>query len=86
MRTELSGKKLELLKETVPKATHVAVLWNPAGGADEVEGELKAAAPYLKIQLHVLEASASADEFEKAFRDATKARAAALVTTADPAG
>ncbi len=84
LRTELAGKKLELLKETVPKASYVAVLWNPAVRAEEIE-ELKAAAPSLKIQLRVLEVRV-ADEFEKAFREATKVRAGALVVTSDPAG
>jgi ABC-type uncharacterized transport system substrate-binding protein len=84
MRTDLAGKRLELLKETVPKHAHVAVLWNPAVRAEEIE-ELKAAAPSLKIQLRVLEVRV-ADELEKAFRDANKARAGALILTADPAG
>src|SRR6266550_6847590 len=84
LRTELAGKKLELLKETVPKASYVAVLWNPAVRSEEIE-ELKAAAPSLKIQLRVLEVRV-ADEFEKAFREATKVRAGALVVISDPAG
>ena len=84
LRTELAGKKLELLKETVPKHAHVAVFWNPAVRAEEI-AELKAAALPLKIQLHVLEVRV-ADEFAKAFRDATKARAGALIVTSDPAG
>jgi len=55
LRTELAGKRLELLKETVPNYAHIAALCNPAAGpAGELE-ELKAAAHSLKIQLHVLE-------------------------------
>jgi putative tryptophan/tyrosine transport system substrate-binding protein len=84
LRTELAGKKLELLKETVPKHAHVAAFWNPAARTEEI-GELKAAAPSLKIQLHVLEVRV-ADELEKAFREATKARAGALIVTTDPTG
>ena len=84
LRTELAGKKLELLKETVPKHARVAVLWNPAVRAEEIE-ELKAAAPSLQIQLRVLEVRV-ADEFEKAFREAINVRAGALIVTADPAG
>lgn len=30
---ELDGKRLELLKETLPRLTRVAVVWNPTGGA-----------------------------------------------------
>ena len=29
--TELTGKRLEMLKETIPKLSRVAVLWNPQG-------------------------------------------------------
>ena len=29
---DLSGKRLELLKETIPKLSRIAVLWNSSGG------------------------------------------------------
>jgi len=79
----LAGKRLELLKETIPKLTRVAVLWNPQnpGNAQQwKESQLPARA--LGLQLHSMEVS-SADKFESAFEDATKARSAALAVTLD---
>jgi len=52
---ELSGKQLELLKEIVPKLSHVAVLGNSAvpGNAEALK-ELKLAAEALKLQRQYL--------------------------------
>ena len=36
MTTELAGKRLELLKEMVPKLSRVAVLWNPQGATSQL--------------------------------------------------
>src|SRR5215510_14404430 len=35
MGSVLAGKRLEILKETIPKLTRVAMLWNPANAANE---------------------------------------------------
>ena len=81
MASELAGKRLELLKDTVHKLSRVAVLWNPrsAGGTEEwKESQLPARA--LGLQLHSMEVS-SADKFESAFKEAIKARSAALAVT-----
>jgi len=75
---ELSGKHLELLKDTVPKLTRVAVLWNPEASISTLgwkESQLPARA--LGLQLYSMEIS-SADKFDKAFEDATRARVAAV--------
>ena len=80
----LAGKRLEFLKETVPKLSRVAVLWNPQnpGNAQQwKESQLPARA--LGLQLHSMEVS-SADKFESAFKEAAKARSAALAVTPDP--
>jgi putative ABC transport system substrate-binding protein len=81
---DLGTKRLELLKEIVPKLTRVAVLPSPGSRGLELK-ELEAVAPSLKLQLHIMEVRA-ADDFEKAFEGATKARAEALALTADPTG
>ena len=75
---ELSGKHLELLKDTVPKLTRVAVLWNPEASISTLgwkESQLPARA--LGLQLYSMEIS-SADKFDKAFEDATRARVGAV--------
>jgi len=77
----LAGKRLELLKETVPKLSRVAVLWDPKdpGSAQEWK-ESQLPARELGLQLHSMEAS-SADKVESAFNEASKARSAALAVT-----
>ena len=82
--TDLGVKRLELLKEIFPKLTRVAVLPSPGSLGLELK-EMRAAAPSLKIQLHILEVRV-ADDLERAFEGATKLRAGALAMTADPTG
>jgi putative tryptophan/tyrosine transport system substrate-binding protein len=78
---DLSGKRLELLKETVPKLSRVGVLW--AGGGNQWRA-IQAAARDLHLQVHSMEIR-SDNDFEGAFKNAIKARIGALtVTTATP--
>ena len=79
--TELSGKRLELLKEVVPKISHVGVLWD-ADDPDAAIGfkEYEAAARALKIQLQSLEVRGPNPDLEGAFQAAAKGRASALIT------
>jgi putative ABC transport system substrate-binding protein len=78
---ELAGKRLELLKETVPKLSRVAVLWEPRSVASAQEWkESLHPARELGLQLHSMEVS-SADQLESAFKEAIKARSAALAVT-----
>jgi putative ABC transport system substrate-binding protein len=80
----LAGKRLELLKETVPKLSRVAVLWNPQNPGSAYQWkESQVPARELGLQLHSMEVS-SADRFEIVFKEAIKARSAALAVTADP--
>ena len=54
---ELNVKRLELLKGAVPRVSRVAVLANPAGPSTAaILKELEAAAPALRVKLHVLKA------------------------------
>jgi putative ABC transport system substrate-binding protein len=77
----LAGKRLELLKDTVPKLSRVAVLWNPQNpGNVQQWKEIQLPARALGLQLHSMEVS-SADKFESAFTEAIKARSAALSVT-----
>ena len=69
----LAGKRLELLKETIPKLSRVAVLWNPQDPSPAQQWkESQVAARELGLQLHSMEVS-SADKYEDAFKEATKA-------------
>ena len=84
MPPELAGKRLELLKEMVPKLSRVAVLWNPQSASSTLTWkEIQLPARQLGIQLHSLEVR-SPNDFDKAFEDATRARAGALVILPDP--
>jgi putative tryptophan/tyrosine transport system substrate-binding protein len=84
MSYELSGKRLELLKEMVPKLSRVAVLWSPLSTTSKsIWKDLQLPARQLGVQLHSLEVR-SPDEFDKAFEDASKARAGALLILASP--
>ena len=78
---ELAGKRLELLKEIIPKLSRVAVLWHPGNlGSEQIWKASQLAARGLGLQLHSMEVT-SADKFEGAFQEATKARSAALAVT-----
>jgi ABC-type uncharacterized transport system substrate-binding protein len=80
----LAGKRLELLKETVPKLSRVAVLWDPQNpGSAQQWKESQLPARELGLQLHSIEVS-SADKFDAAFKEATKARSAAVAVLASP--
>ncbi len=80
---ELSGKRLQLLKEATPKATLVAVIWNPThpAGADALR-ETEAAARSLGLRLRSVEARSPAD-LDVAFKTVTGARPSALITLGD---
>jgi putative ABC transport system substrate-binding protein len=79
MSLELEGKRLELLKEAVPTASRVGVLFNPASSnAVHLWRETESAARSLGVQLHALEVR-HADELEPAFITATSAGVDALI-------
>ena len=75
MADELGGKRLELLKEAVPKLARVAVLYDPAipGSALEVKEVLPVAARALGLTVQPWEVRA-ADGFERVFAALNKQR------------
>jgi putative tryptophan/tyrosine transport system substrate-binding protein len=79
----LSAKRLQLLKETVPRLTRIAVLWNPdtRWHAKAVE-ELKAVAPSLSIKLSFVSVR-TPEEFSPAFSAISRAHAQALYVLSD---
>src|SRR5438105_7291873 len=84
MLAEASAKQLALLKETVPSASPVAVLWNPANPVWQASAlkQTEAAARAMGLRLQLLEARGP-DELESAFVAMTKERASALFVPAD---
>ena len=80
----LAGKRLELLKETVPKLFRVGLLWNPqAQGSTQQWKESQLAARELGLELQSMEAS-SADRYADSFKEATRAHSTAIAVTQDP--
>jgi putative tryptophan/tyrosine transport system substrate-binding protein len=85
LNQEVIEKRLELLHETVPAATLMALLVNPASPS-QTESTLKdaqAAARRLGLQLHILHASSESD-FDLLFADLEQQRARALMIGSDP--
>ena len=82
---ELAGKRLELLREVIPKLSNVGVLW----AADD-EGSAKgfkeyvSAASALKISLHSVEVNGPKPDFNAAFQVANKSHVKALATIRSP--
>ena len=75
LNRELGGKRLELLKEAVPKVARVAVLYDPAipGSVLEVKEVLPVAARALGLTIQPWEVRA-ADDFERVFAAMSKQR------------
>jgi len=79
----LAGKRLELLKESIPNVGRIAALWNPEESSS-AQGwkESQRPARELGLQLHSMEVS-RADKFADAFKDA-KANSTAIVVMGSP--
>jgi putative tryptophan/tyrosine transport system substrate-binding protein len=76
---DLTGKRLELLKEVIPKLTHVAVLWDPSGGQALANfKDTEVAARALGVQVQSLEVT-NPEDFERAFKAATEKRSQGLI-------
>ena len=84
LNPDLGGKRLALLKETVPKVSRVAVLWNPTNAAKPLElKSTQVAAEALGVRVTSVEVREPTD-FAPAFAAIGKARSNALITFADP--
>jgi putative ABC transport system substrate-binding protein len=81
---ELSGKRLELLKEIVPKLSRVAVLGtSTVPGHSQMIREIERAAKAFSVKLQYLDVLDS-KSIENAFRAASKERAEAILTLQSP--
>jgi putative ABC transport system substrate-binding protein len=78
---ELSGKRLELLKEAVPKASRLAVLWdptNPSTAFELRETQVMARSLVKRVSIQAVSVR-DPNEFESAFAAMTRERAGALI-------
>jgi putative ABC transport system substrate-binding protein len=84
MATELSAKQLELLHETVPGITRVAVVWNPTTPSHgPALKQTEAAVRRLGMQLSKIEAR-SGSELDGAYTTAAREHAGAVLLLASP--
>jgi putative ABC transport system substrate-binding protein len=78
---EIFGKQLQILKETIPHTSRVAILSNPADPSFAFQArEVEAAARTLRIRLQPVEARGP-EEFDNAFAAMARERAEALLVT-----
>jgi putative tryptophan/tyrosine transport system substrate-binding protein len=84
INTELASKRLELLRELVPKATVAALLVNPTSPeiTKAVTTDLQSTARKLGLELHVVQASAEGD-FDTVFANLARLGVGALVIAPD---
>jgi putative ABC transport system substrate-binding protein len=81
---ELSGKRLDLLKEAIPQLSRVAVLWNAANPYKLSDlKEVQAVADALTVAVHTFPVR-EPNDFDDGFEAAAKNRAGGLITLEDP--
>ncbi len=81
---EISGKRLELLKEVIPKLAHVAVLGTSTNTGNKISlKETELAAEAMGVKLQFLEVQSSKD-IEAGFQAASKARTDAVLLLPNP--
>jgi putative ABC transport system substrate-binding protein len=81
LNSELSGKRLELLKEVLPRLSRVAFLWSPTNpDSDYALKETETVARSLSLELHSSAVKGTGD-LQEAFQAATRGRAEALMVS-----
>ena len=82
---DISAKRVELLKELLPRLSRVGVLWDGNGPGPAVAfKEYEGAARAFKLELRSLEVRGPNPDFVGAFQDAKTARLDALIVVANP--
>jgi len=84
LATELNAKRLEILKDAVPKLARVGLLWRTAVNVEQdlQLKELRLAAPALKLKLEEIETHLDAKGLENAFQTAKQKQVGAIITPA----
>ena len=80
LTSELNTKRLEVLKDAVPKLDRVGLL-RPAGGSDRQPKEIRAAATALKLKLEEIKTQRDPKGLESAFQTAKQKHVDAIMTT-----
>jgi putative ABC transport system substrate-binding protein len=83
MTPDIDGKRLELLKETVPSASRVVVIYDGNTSKERQLRHFRVVAQALRIHLEPVEVRDSND-FERVLKSAVRARTRGLVTTQSP--
>jgi ABC-type uncharacterized transport system substrate-binding protein len=81
---ELNGKRLEILKDAVPKLARVGFLWSSGSNVDGQLKEIRPAALALKLKLEEIETQVDAKGLESAFKTAKQKQVNAIITTTTP--
>jgi putative ABC transport system substrate-binding protein len=82
--SDIAAKRLQLLKELIPRLTRVAVLWNPSVADKVVEWEaMQEPAQAMGLQLQSAEVRTRRD-FEAAFETTRRSGAGAMIALAEP--
>jgi putative ABC transport system substrate-binding protein len=82
---ELSGKRLELLKEVIPSLRRIGIFWHKESPSSVVGfKEYTSVAEALKLELHSFEVQGSNPDFSPAFQAAVKQKVAAVITIGSP--
>jgi putative ABC transport system substrate-binding protein len=80
--TELNSKRLEILKDAVPKLARVGLLRPPGSDIENQLKEIRPAALFLKLKLEEIETQIDAKGLEIAFQTAKQKQVGAIMTTA----
>jgi putative ABC transport system substrate-binding protein len=82
--TELNTKRLEILKDAIPRLARVGLLRLPGAGIQELQlKELRAAAPALKLKLEEIETQPDPKGFDSAFQTAKQKQVNAILPMAN---
>jgi putative ABC transport system substrate-binding protein len=80
---ELEGKRIELLREVIPKLSHIAVMWNPKNAYHAIENkEVEIVAAALKVKVLYL-AVETGEQLDNVFAQIHKEKPQALLVLAD---
>ena len=83
LASELNTKRLEILKDAIPKLARVGLLWTPGDGAGNIQlKELRPAAQALKLKLEEIETQPDPKDLENAFQTAKQKQVGAIMTSA----